>query len=258
VRPSGVTVPSTENARAVLVRLGDSLAEAGLAGQIRVGRALSTAVNPLPDPQTLTPATQAAEEDVFSLDALLRPTERPARGRLIELCGEPSSGRTALAYRLIAGTTQRGELAGWVDLPNALDPRFLRRTGADLRALLWARPPHTRAALRAAELLLKAGFVLVVVDLDGAAPRELARLGTAAWARLLRAVRATRSTAVVLGPERVAGSHATLGVRTEKRRALFDRGLFEGLEGSGTIVRNRHGPTETEHALRVLHRPPAA
>jgi len=144
---------------------------------------------------------------------------------------------------------------GWVDLPNALDPRFLRRSGIDLSGLLWARPPHARAALRSAELLVRAGFGAVIIDLEGADPRELGRLGNAAWSRLLRAVRGTRSTAVVLGPERVSGSFSTLGFYTERCKSIFDRGLFEGLEGRAQVVRNRTGPTEVGARHRVFHRP---
>ena len=62
----------------------------------------------------------------MGLDSVLRPLERSSQGRLIELTGPISSGRTALAYRLAAGSVARGELVGWVDPGNALDPRFLR------------------------------------------------------------------------------------------------------------------------------------
>ena len=198
------------------------------------------------------------EEEEFPPDRLLRPLERPDQGRLIELSGARSSGRTALAYRLAAGAVACGGLVGWVDLPDALDPRFLRRSGVDLRALLWIRPPHPRAALRAAELLIRTGFALVVLDLDAADPRELSRLGSAAWTRLLRALRGARASAVVLGPERVSGSFSTLGLYTERRRAIFDHGLFEGLEGRAAVVRNRTGPTGTACAFRVRHRPQPA
>ncbi len=257
----------------ILAGLDDSLSEAGLGGQIRTGASLRAARprdarDPLAHPRTVTanPPGGVAETEragevgrsLGGIDGLLRPLERPEQGRLIALSGEPSSGRTALAYRLAAGATARGELCGWVDLPDALDPRFLRRSGANLEGLLWTRPPHARAALRAAELLVKTGFALVVVDVEGARASELARLGSAAWSRLLRAVRSARSTAVVLGPEHVSGSFSTLGLRTEGARARFDNGLFEGLEASAVVVRNRTGPSGYAWSLSVSHRPQAA
>ena len=265
---SATSTPATP-ARRALARLDDPLAEAGLGGQVRLGPAALAAgvsgprvahVTPYPLPRGPGGATEneRAGEVGFPLDDLLRPLERPDGGRLIELSGERSSGRTALAYRLAAGAIARGELAGWVDLPDALDPRFLRRCGASLDGLLWTRPPHARAALRAAELLVKTGFALVVVDVEGARASELARLGSAAWSRLLRAVRSARSTAVVLGPEHVSGSFSTLGLRTEGARARFDDGLFEGLEASAVVVRNRTGPSGYAWSLSVSHRPQAA
>ncbi len=243
-----MTRPGANPTQAVL----DSLQEAGLGGQIRIGVS-SPALPPRePGEEVGLPRT---EEEGFPPDHLLRPLERPDQGRLIELAGERSSGRTALAYRLAAGATQRGGLVGWVDLPDALDPRFLRRSGVDLQGLLWTRPPHARAALRAAELLVKTGFALVVLDLDGASPRELQGLGSATWTRLLRALRGARATVVVLGCERVSGSFSTLGLSTDRRRSIFDRGLFEGLEASVSVVRNRTGPTDVSCSFRVRHRP---
>ena len=218
---------------------------------------------PLPLEKTPTPLdsspdrasfTLGAEECAFPLDALLRPTERPDRGRLIELTGAPSSGRTALAYRMAAGATGRGELVGWVDLPNALDPRFLLRAGVELRSVLWVRPPDARSALRSAELLLETGFALVVVDLEGAPARALDRLGPPVWSRLRRAARGPRATALLLGSEPVAGSFSSQVVHAERRRALFDRGLFEGLECGATLLRNRGGSPGQVYPLRVAHR----
>lgn len=249
------------NQRSRLAReLLDSLEEAGLGGQVRLG--VPCPVDDIPEVRVSTPTPRAdaphpgTEEGVSPLDALLRPSARPARGRLIEISGEPSSGRTALAYHLVASATARGELAGWVDLPDALDPRFLRRSGASLRSLLWVRPPHARAALRAAELLLKTGFGLVVLDLLGAEPGALERLGAAAWSRLQRGARGARATAVLLGSGRAAGPFASLAIYTDRCQALFDRGLFEGLDARGSAVRNRAGPAAgTAHPFRVLHRP---
>jgi hypothetical protein len=238
------------------------LREAGLDGQVRLGSAiratgpLETAPRraPAPDPPPYEESHEDGE-DRFAPDALLQPGVRPDQGRLIELSGARSSGRTALAYRMAAGTTASGALVGWVDLPNALDPRFLRRAGLDLSRLLWARPRDLAGAMRSTELLLRAGFATVVLDVEDAPARELARLGAAAWTRLLRAVRGTRATAVLLSSQRVAGSFATLGLYTERSQPLFDRGLFEGLDVRASVVRDRAGPTGAELPFRILHRP---
>ena len=204
------------------------------------------------------PYTPGAEE-AFSPDALLRPHARAAaqanEGRLIELTGARSSGCTALAYRMASGATARGELVGWVDLPNALDPRFLLRAKVKLEDVLWVRPPDLQAALRAAELLIKTGFALVVLDLAGTRPRELAQLGASVWTRLLRALRESRATALLLGAQRAAGSFATLGISTTREHALFDAGLFEGLASRLEVLRNRSGTSEGELRFSVYCRP---
>ncbi len=235
-----------------MAELAAALREAGLSGRVHVGvLSLSDETQTSEKPEASTP--RGAEE---GLPPFLRPSSTAGlRGRLIEIGGEPSSGRTALAYRLAAEATARGERVGWVDLPDALDPRTLRRAGTNLADLLWVRPPHGLAALRAAELLLKTGFALVVLDLEGAARRAFERSGPALWLRLQRAVREARATAVVLGTPQASGAFASLRLYTERRRALFEDGLFEGIECSASVVRDRHGPPGAAHSLRVLQRP---
>ena len=58
-------------------------------------------------------------------------------GALSEISG--TSGRTSLALALLANTTRRGELAGWVDTADAFDPPSAERLGVDLNRVLWVR-----------------------------------------------------------------------------------------------------------------------
>jgi hypothetical protein len=223
--------------------------EAGLAGQVRVGVPLEPVAPDRGVPSARFHSIPAAEEGVStSLDSLLGLFGRSERGRLIELVGRPGSGRTALAYRLLLGTIARGELAGWVDLPDALDSGSLRRAGVRLESLLWVRPREPLLALRAAELLLRTGFGLVALDLDGAPRVRLARLGSA-LVRLLRAARESRATAVLLASESLAGSLASLALYTEKRRARFERGLFCGMESRVRALRSRNHPGDVDLAF---------
>jgi hypothetical protein len=159
---------------------------------------------------------------------------------------------------MAAGATAQGELVGWIDLPNSLDPRFLMRAGVDLQGVLWVRPPELRAALRSAELLLKTGFAVVTIDLEGASHRTLGKMGASVWSRLLRAVRESRATALVLGSQRAVGSFATQGLHTERRRARFEGGLFEGLDNRATLLRDRTGPADRVYDFRLEHRPRSA
>lgn len=232
-----------------------ALQEAGLSGRVRVGVPLPhTDGAPGSSFQSEKASPTPGAEEAVPPDRLLRPLARSGRGRLIEVAGQISSGRTSLAYRMAAGATTRGELVGWIDLPHALDPGALLRAGADLRSVLWVRPPEARSALRSAELLIKTGFALVALDLEGAASREIGRMGPPIWSRLLRAVREARTTALVLGSTRVTGSFATLGLETRRTRARFEHGLFEGLDCSAHIERSREGAPPGELPFQTWHR----
>ncbi|MEE8559007.1 MAG: hypothetical protein V3T14_14070 [Myxococcota bacterium] len=246
--------PTESRARKLEIALRD----AGLADQVQIGM-----------PSPALPARGAHEVArrpgrPASPGNPERPAERPALdpfvfsregwgGQLIEVAGALSSGRTTLACRMAARITGRGQLAGWVDLPDALDPRSLHRAGADLGSVMWARPRGITEAFRCAELLLRTGFALVVVDLEGASPSKLGI--PPVWARLLRRVREGRATCLLLVPERVAGSFPTLGLWTERRRVFFEGKLFEGIETRATVVRDRNGPIGAELPFEAWRRP---
>jgi hypothetical protein len=241
------------NARSTrAAQLVEMLQQAGLAGRVRIGLPIPPRRLPGPD----QPESSPGAEEAFSPDALLRPLVRPVQGELIELVGPLSSGRTALACRMAAGATARGELVGWVDLPGALDPRSLARSGTLLDAVLWVRPPRLQLALRSAELLVKAGMALVVLDLEDAPGRELERLGPPVWLRLVRAVRGARSTLLLLAPRPLAGTGATLGLETRLSGARFESGLLEGLDASLRVTRSRETPARDSLHFQLHHRVP--
>jgi hypothetical protein len=169
------------------------------------------------------------------------------RGRLSEIVGPPSCGKTALLYGLLAAATARGEVVALVDPADAFLPATATAAGIDLACTLWVRPPSVTAALRCAELLLDAGgFGVVAVDLGGA--RQPSRLERGAWARLARAVERSNTVAAVLARERVAGTSTTLGLALrplDRHWSRHGRGpvLFDGFDTEITLVRNRLGIT---------------
>src|SRR5205814_2395235 len=61
------------------------------------------------------------------------------RGSLVELCGPASSGRTSLAFSLLAEATERQQACAFVDVADSLDPLSLAAAGVDLPRLLWIR-----------------------------------------------------------------------------------------------------------------------
>jgi hypothetical protein len=161
------------------------------------------------------------------------------RGRLSEITGPLSSGRTSLAVALAAVATRAGEVAAWIDRADALDPASLEAAGVVTERLLWVRPTRSDDALRCAERLLVArGFALVVLDLD---PLD-ARAG--AWLRLTRCASASATALVLLGREPALGSFAALAVDLRATRLRFAErpAWLEGLEARLALRRAAGAP----------------
>jgi hypothetical protein len=167
------------------------------------------------------------------------------RGRLSEIVGPSSCGKTALLYGLLAAATARREIVALVDLADAFSPASAAMAGVDLGGTLWVRPPSLIVALRCTELLLDAGgFGVVAVDLGAA--RHPSRLEHGAWARLARAVERSSTVATVLARERVAGTSSSLGLALRPLDRHWSRRgcgptLFDGFDAEVTLVRNRLG-----------------
>jgi recombination protein RecA len=167
------------------------------------------------------------------------------RGRLSEVCGSASSGRTSLAYWLLAAATRRSEIVALVDGRDRFDPRCAAAVGMDLSRLLWVRPPDEREALRASEILLGTrGLGLVLLDFaDGLSPLLAARF-TSAWPRLARQAAAANVTFVMLSRRRLAGSFAALCLELRGTRSLWPKhalraSLFAGIATRVEVVRKR-------------------
>jgi hypothetical protein len=189
-----------------------------------------------------------------------------ARGRISEITGPISSGKTTIAASFASATSRRGEVVGWVDVPGAFDPRSLEAAGADLARILWLsfskQPASMRSAfvvqqreripkererrneLKAAELLLEAGgFGLVVIDF-GAMRFPLSQ---SASLRLARAAERSGAAVLALAANRVCGTFAALTLSMSKLRASFSRigkdapALFDGLRIEASVERNKLG-----------------
>lgn len=162
------------------------------------------------------------------------------RGRLSEIAGPLSAGRTSLALSLLARATAAEEVCALVDAADGFDPPSAEAAGVTLERVLWARPAAgpPSLALRSAERLLEArGFALVLLDPAGR-EREVPR---SAWARLARAAVASGSALVVLSRERAAGPQAEVALELGGLRAHFGGTppLLEALEIEAVLVRHR-------------------
>jgi hypothetical protein len=200
---------------------------------------------------------------ISSIDALVGGI---ARGRISEITGPISSGKTTIAASFASATSRRGEVVGWVDVPGSFDPRSLEAAGADLARILWVsfnkRPPsrstsmdsvrgafiskerERRNELKAAELLLEAGgFGLVVIDF-GAMRFPLSQ---SASLRLARAAERSGAAVLALAGNRICGTFAALTLSMSKLRASFNRlgkdapALFDGMRIEAAVERNKLG-----------------
>jgi recombination protein RecA len=100
----------------------------------------------------------------FALDHALGIGGYP-RGRIIEIFGPESSGKTTLALHAIAQVQKQGGLAAFIDAEHAFDMRYARDIGVDIGALLMSQPDHGEQALDIVDALARSEIVdLVVVD----------------------------------------------------------------------------------------------
>ncbi len=98
----------------------------------------------------------------LSLDAALGVGGFP-RGRVIEIYGPESGGKTTMTLHVIAEAQKLGGQAAFIDAEHALDPVYARKLGVDVDNLLVSQPDHGEQALEIAETLIRSGAVDVVV-----------------------------------------------------------------------------------------------
>jgi recombination protein RecA len=85
------------------------------------------------------------------------------RGRVVEIFGPESSGKTTLALQVIAEAQRAGGMAAFVDAEHALDAQYAQKLGVDLDNLLVSQPDHGEQALEIVEVLIRSGSIDVVV-----------------------------------------------------------------------------------------------
>ncbi|MBI2246733.1 MAG: recombinase RecA, partial [Armatimonadetes bacterium] len=133
------------------------------------------------------------------------------RGRVIEIFGPESSGKTTLGYHIMAEAQREGGIAAFIDAEHALDPNYAKACGVDVDGLLISQPDSGEQALEIAEMLVRSGAVDVIVvdsvaalvpraELEGemgdSLPGLQARLMSQALRKLVGAI--SRSRAIVV------------------------------------------------------------
>jgi recombination protein RecA len=106
----------------------------------------------------------AVPTGALSLDLALGVGGLP-RGRIVEVFGPESSGKTTLLYHVLANAQKMGGICAFIDAEHAMDPAYAKRIGVDVDELLVSQPDHGEQALEIADLLIRSGAVdIVAID----------------------------------------------------------------------------------------------
>ncbi|MEM1209839.1 MAG: recombinase RecA [Planctomycetota bacterium] len=222
------------------------------------------------DPSNLPPGLSTGS---ISLDLALGGKGMPT-GRVVEIYGPESSGKTTLALHVVANAQKAGGVAAFIDAEHALDPSWARRIGVNLDDLLVSQPDTGEQALEICELLVRSNAVEVIVVDSVAAliPRAeiegemgdshvglQARLMSQALRKLTGAINRSRTTVIFINqirekigvmfgnPETTPGGRALKfysSVRVDIRRtgSLKEGDTAVGNRVRAKVVKNKIAP----------------